>query len=97
MVLNFNFITILTVHSYSDSEKEAFCEHINMCLSNDPIVKSLLPLDGTSMDLFQKSNNGLLLCRLIGATRVDAVDDKLLNTKPVLNVYQKTGEYLMLN
>eukprot|EP01036_Dinobryon_divergens_P024051 gene24055-32465_t len=52
--------------------------------------QSLLPLDGTTMDLFQKSNNGLLLCRLIGATRVDAIDDKLLNTKPGMNVYQKT-------
>ena len=91
-----NYVLQCTVHSFSDAEKEAFCEHINKCLSNDPYVKYLLPLDGTSMDLFKKFGNGLLLCRLIGATRVDAVDYKLLNTKPEMNIYQKTGTVMVI-
>lgn len=79
-------------HSFSDSEKQAFSEHINICLSHDPLVKDLLPLDINSMDLFEKSNNGLILCKLINVAVVDSIDERALNTKPDMNIYQKSGK-----
>lgn len=79
------------IHTFSDSEKQAFSEHINMCLSHDPLVKDLLPLDVNSMDLFEKSSNGLILCKLINVAVVDSIDERALNTKPDMNVYQKSG------
>jgi len=85
-------------HSFSDSEKQAFSEHINICLSHDPLVKDLLPLDVNSMDLFEKSSNGLILCKLINVAVVDSIDERALNVKPDMNIYQKSeNQNLALN
>ena len=62
-----------------------------MCLSHDLLVKDLLPLDVNSMDLFEKSSNGLILCKLINVAVVDSIDERALNVKPDMNVYQKSG------
>eukprot|EP01035_Chromulina_nebulosa_P042059 gene42059-56949_t len=86
------------IHTFSDSEKQAFSEHINMCLSHDLLVKELLPLDVNSMDLFEKSSNGLILCKLINVAVVDSIDERALNVKPDMNVYQKSeNQNLALN
>ncbi len=86
------------VHSFSNEEKEAFSEHINHCLAEDPRLQSILPLDATSMDLFEKSNDGLILCKLINLAQYDAIDERAMNQHAVLNVYQKTeNQNLALN
>lgn len=54
-------------------------------------MKYLLPLDVNSMDLFEKSSNGLILCKLINVAVVDAIDERALNIKPDMNIYQKSG------
>ena len=85
-------------HSFSDEEKEAFSEHINHCLSEDPRLKDLLPLDSSSMDLFEKTNDGLILCKLINLAQYDAIDERAMNLQSALNVYQKTeNQNLALN
>ena len=66
-----------------------------MCLSHDLLVKDLLPLDVNSMDLFEKSSNGLILCKLINVAVVDSIDERALNVKPDMNVYQKSGLSLL--
>lgn len=86
-------------HSFSEEEKEAFSEHINMCLSEDPHLKGrLLPLDSSSMDLFEKSHDGIMLCKLINLAQYDAIDERAMNLGTTLNVYQKTeNQNLALN
>lgn len=85
-------------HSFSEEEKQAFSEHINFCLGSDPVLSRLLPLNPDSMDLFEKCNDGLLLCKLINLASHDAIDDRALNTKDSMNVYQKTeNQNLALN
>jgi len=85
-------------HSFSEEEKEAFSEHINHCLSEDPHLRSLLPLDSSTMDLFEKSNDGLIMCKLINLAQRDAIDERAMNLKEGLNVYQKTeNQNLALN
>ena len=85
-------------HSFSEEEKEAFSEHINHCLSEDPHLQSLLPLDSSTMDLFEKSNDGLIMCKLINLAQRDAIDERAMNLKEGLNVYQKTeNQNLALN
>ena len=85
-------------HSFSEEEKEAFSEHINHCLSEDPDLKRHLPMDSSSMDLFEKSNDGLMLCKLINLAQYDAIDERAINRQPNMNVYQKTeNQNLALN
>jgi plastin-1 len=85
-------------HTFSEEEKEAFSEHINTCLSEDPMLKRHLPLDSSTMDLFDKSGDGLIMCKLINLAQRDAIDERAMNTKDVLNVYQKTeNQNLALN
>jgi plastin-1 len=85
-------------HSFSEEEKAAFSEHINFCLAPDPVLARHLPLNPDSMDLFEKCNDGLLLCKLINSAQADAIDNRALNTHVNMNVYQKTeNQNLALN
>lgn len=85
-------------HTFSDEEKQAFSEHINFCLSSDPALSKILPLNVDSMDLFEKSNDGLILCKLINLASSDSIDERAMNIKENMNVYQKTeNQNLALN
>ncbi len=85
-------------HTFSDEEKQAFSEHINFCLGNDPALSRHLPLNAESMDLFEKSNDGLILCKLINLASSDSIDERSMNMKENMNVYQKTeNQNLALN
>lgn len=78
------------LHTYSEEEKTAFSQHINDCLGSDPHLAHLLPLNTESADLFLKANDGLLLCKLVNVAVRDTIDERCLNVKTSLNVYQKT-------
>lgn len=85
-------------HTFSEEEKQAFSSHINFCLAHDPHLQRLLPLDPDSMDLFSKTADGLILCKLINLASADAIDERAMNIKENLNVYQKTeNQNLALN
>jgi len=61
-------------------------------------LKRHLPLDSSSMDLFTKSHDGLIMCKLINLAQFDAIDERAINIKENLNVYQKTeNQNLVLN
>jgi len=77
-------------HTFSIEEKMAFSEHINLCMRDSSLVRRHLPLDVDSNDLFVKTSDGLILCKLINLTAMDTIDERALNTKPNLNVYQRT-------
>lgn len=64
--------------------------HINQCLGHDPVVARHLPLDVTALDLFERAHDGLILCRLINLANPDTIDERALNIRDSLNVYQKT-------
>ena len=50
------------------------------------------------MDLFTKSHDGLIMCKLINLAQFDAIDERAINIKENLNVYQKTeNQNLVLN
>lgn len=71
-------------------EKIAFSLHINHSLAADPVVRRHLPLDIDSTDLFERSHDGLILCKLINLANPDTIDERAINSKETLNVYQKT-------
>jgi len=77
-------------HMFSEEEKIAFSEHINNCLAGDAEVARHLPLDVNSYQLFERAGDGLIFCKLINLAVPDTIDERALNKKDTLNVYQKT-------
>lgn len=76
-----------TKHSYSEEEKRAFSEHMNLFFSDgkdnyDPDLRYILPINAESQDLFTKIKDGNLLCKLINAAVNDTVDERALNKMP---------------
>eukprot|EP01038_Epipyxis_sp_PR26KG_P015488 gene15488-20902_t len=80
----------IVVTSFDPEETMAFSAHINQCLGHDELLRRHLPLDIDSMDLFTKSSDGLIFCKLINLASRDAIDERALNTKEGMNVYQKS-------
>jgi len=77
-------------HSFSEDEKVAFAEHINSCLGHDPQLSYILPINTISLELFEKCSDGVILCKLVNLAEPDTVDERAINIKSKLNIYQKT-------
>ncbi|KAL6078214.1 Plastin-3 [Balamuthia mandrillaris] len=75
-------------HSYSEEEKEAFTEYINMALGKDADLRRILPLNAQDESLFAGVHDGLLLCKLINDAIPDTIDERVLN-KGDINTYKK--------
>lgn len=80
-----------TQHSINEDELEQFSLHINQVLQDDRDLVGKLPLDTRSFtDLFEKSKDGWLLCKLINASVADTIDERVLNKGAKLNAFQKS-------
>lgn len=77
------------VHSISEEEREAFAEHINLLLANEPLVASRLPMDPTSPTaLFDCCKDGIIFVLLINIIEPGTVDLRALNKKANLSRFQ---------
>ncbi|GMI19376.1 hypothetical protein TrCOL_g7642 [Triparma columacea] len=77
-------------HTFSEDEKNAFTLHLNNCLGKDPDLADRMPMDVESMAVFDSCTDGLMLCKLINLAEEGSVDERALNKKKNMNVYQKT-------
>ncbi|EGR28526.1 hypothetical protein IMG5_173430, partial [Ichthyophthirius multifiliis] len=68
-------------HYFTQEEVFAYSEHINHYLKDDEDLKSILPINPNSEELFEKVGNGILLCKLINITQPGALDVTKINTK----------------
>ncbi len=49
------------IHAYTEEEKAAIVDHINMVLKDDPQLDNLLPIDPEDDEIFSKVEDGVLL------------------------------------
>ena len=75
--------------TFSEEEREAYVKVINSCLENDPVCKRYLPIDPQSNDVFEKIKDGVILCKLINQAQEGTIDDRVINTKEKMNVFQQ--------
>lgn len=75
-------------HSYQVEERECFTRVINQSLEKDDHCSSLLPIDPDSEDLFKIVDNGIILCKLVNIAVPQTVDERVINTKGDLNIFQ---------
>ena len=76
-------------HTFSEEEKHAFAMHINQCLADDELMARHMPLNIESDDLFTKGTDGILFCKLINSAVADTIDERAINKKASLSIYQK--------
>ncbi|EGR31974.1 hypothetical protein IMG5_098980 [Ichthyophthirius multifiliis] len=69
----------IATHSYTQGEVHAFSQHLNNSLKDDPQLKSLLPINPESDQLFQAVDTGVLLCKLINKAQPNTISEKAIN------------------
>ncbi|TYH46449.1 hypothetical protein ES332_D11G336200v1 [Gossypium tomentosum] len=78
-----------------ESEKATYVRHINIYLADDPFLKQFLPLDPASNDLFNLAKDGVLLCKLINVAVSGTIDERAINTKKVLNLWERNENHTL--
>ncbi|KAJ7392218.1 hypothetical protein OS493_013594 [Desmophyllum pertusum] len=68
-----------TKHTYSDAERVAFVDWINTALQDDTEAKAYLPMNPVTSELFEKMNDGIILCKMINLSVPDTVDERAIN------------------
>ncbi|KAF1864258.1 hypothetical protein Lal_00048823 [Lupinus albus] len=86
------------LHTISDSEQACYVAHINSYLGDDPFLNQFLPLDPSTNDLFDLAKDGVLLCKLINVAVPGTIDERAINAKQNLSLWQKNDNHnLCLN
>jgi len=79
------------VHSFSQEERRSFADYINQLLANEPDLKDVLPLNPKNDDLFRVVSQGLLLIKLINATKANVINEKKVIKKKNPNTFEVTA------
>nr|CAG8555590.1 4086_t:CDS:10 [Entrophospora candida]CAG8612271.1 6171_t:CDS:10 [Entrophospora candida] len=66
-------------HTINEDERTEFTRHINQTLTGDPDIVDKLPIDISTMQLFDECRDGLLLAKLINTSVPDTIDERVLN------------------
>ena len=75
--------------TFSEEERTAYVKVINSSLADDPVCQKYLPIDPDSNEVFDKIKDGVLLCKLINKAHEDTIDERVINTKEKMNVFQQ--------
>ncbi|KAM8834452.1 plastin-3-like [Synchiropus picturatus] len=86
-----------TQHSFSEEERFAFVNWINMALAADPDCQHVLPMDPNSEDLFNKVCDGIVLCKMINLSVPDTIDERAITKKKLSKFTAQENLNLALN
>ncbi|KAK2987063.1 hypothetical protein RJ640_004789 [Escallonia rubra] len=87
--------TTTLLHTIIQSEKASYVAHINSYLRDDPFLKQFLPIDPATNALFDVAKDGVLLCKLINVAVPGTVDERAINTKRVLNPWERNENHTL--
>ena len=75
--------------TFSEEERTAYVKVINSSLANDPVCQKYLPIDPDSNEVFDRIKDGVLLCKLINKAQEGTIDERVINTKENMNIFQQ--------
>ena len=75
--------------TFSEEERTAYVKVINSSLADDPVCKKYLPIDPDSNEVFDRIKDGVLLCKLINIAQEGTIDERVINTKEHMNIFQQ--------
>ena len=73
-------------------EQAAFADWINTHLGQDEDVAHKLKLTGT--DLYQKMDDGVVLCKMINLAAPDTIDERVINTGINIPIFKVRENYI---
>ena len=75
-------------HMVLNEEQAAFSEWINNNLENDKDVKHLLPMNEAGSDMYEKVDDGIVLCKMINIACPDTIDERVINKGSKLSIFK---------
>ena len=75
--------------TFSEEERTAYVKVINSSLADDPTCKKYLPIDPNSNEVFDRIKDGVILCKLINKAQEGTIDERVINTKDNMNIFQQ--------
>ena len=75
--------------TFSEEERTAYVKVINSSLAEDPVCKKYLPIDPDSNEVFDRIKDGVILCKLINKAQEGTIDERVINTKDNMNIFQQ--------
>ncbi|KAM0918803.1 hypothetical protein ACQ4PT_008621 [Festuca glaucescens] len=87
--------TTTLLHTISESEKASYVGHINAYLAEDPFLKKALPVNPATDQLFHLTKDGVLLCKLVNLAVPGTIDERAINTKRMLNLWEKNENHTL--
>ncbi|XP_020579321.1 fimbrin-5-like [Phalaenopsis equestris] len=87
--------TTTLLHTINESEKASYVAHINAYLRDDPYLKTYLPIDPASNEIFNLVKDGVLLCKLINVAVPGTIDERAINTKRVMNPWERNENHTL--
>merc|ERR1719391_893504 len=76
-------------HMVLNEEQVAFSDWINNNLGADPDTKHLLPLNDTGSDMYEKVDDGIILCKMINLAALDTIDERVINKGQKLSIFKQ--------
>jgi hypothetical protein len=81
--------------TFSEEERSAYVRVINTVLKNDADCEKYLPINPDSMDVFSVMKDGIILCKLINIANKGTIDERSINKKQNMNIYQMTVNLIL--
>ena len=83
---------------YNVNEKECYCKIINKLLENEEELKSKLPIDPQSDEVFTKIKDGVILAKLINIAEPGTIDERVITKDPKMTIHDNnTNINLVIN
>merc|ERR1719431_2068062 len=76
-------------HMVLNEEQAAFSDWINNNLRNDKDVAHLLPLNEAGSDIYEKMDDGILLCKMINLAAPDTIDERVINKGKKVSIFKQ--------
>merc|ERR1719391_995244 len=76
-------------HMVLNEEQVAFSDWINNNLGADPDTKHLLPLNDAGSDMYEKVDDGIILCKMINLSSLDTIDERVINKGQKLSIFKQ--------
>jgi len=76
-------------HFVRHEEEEAFADWINKRLQTDSDVLHFLPLAKDGSDMYEKMDDGVILCKMINLAAPDTIDERVLNKGKNISIFKR--------
>jgi len=76
-------------HTVLNEEQAAFADWINTNLEKDTDVAHKLKLNETGSDMYEKIDDGMLLCKMINLAAPDTIDERVINTGKNISIFKQ--------